>query len=44
MKTQLLENEIENLQDIDKGFKDESESYFKKNEVLAEGKTIVTPS
>ena len=43
MKTQLLENEIQNLQNINKGFKDESKSYLNINEVLAEGKTTDTP-
>ena len=42
MKIQLLENEIQNLQNINKGFKDESKSYLKINEILAEGKTIDT--
>ena len=43
MKIQLLENETQNLQNINKGFKDESKSYLKINEVLAEGKIIDTP-
>ena len=43
MKIQLLENEIQNLQNINKGFKDESKNNLKINEVLAEGKTIDTP-
>ena len=43
MKIQLLENENQNLQNINKGFKDESKSYLKINEVLAEGKNIDTP-
>ena len=43
MKIQLLENETQNLQNINKGFNDESKSYLKINEVLAEGKIIDTP-
>ena len=43
MKIQLLENETQKLQNINKGFKDESKSYLKINEVLAEGKIIDTP-
>ena len=40
---EILENEIQNLQLINKGFKDESKSYLKRNEILAEGKTFDSP-